>query len=138
MRTAQFLVIEDNPEDVAWLRVILKKLGLAFHLTIAEDGEQAIDCMLRRGNYNDAPIPDLIFLDMHLPLFDGLDILRLVPGSAELPIWVLTSSIAEESPVRAHFGRAVVYLIKPLSAERLLHCLRGHESFRVFLHDSIA
>jgi DNA-binding response OmpR family regulator len=61
-------------------------------LTVAEDGEQAVECLLREGRYAGNPSADLIFLDMHLPLFDGLEVLRKVPGSALLPVCMLTNS----------------------------------------------
>jgi CheY-like chemotaxis protein len=126
MRKLEILVVEDNPPDVAWLEYVLQEAGLQYHLTIARNGEQGVDGLLRRGDFAEAKAPDLIFLDMHLPVFGGLEILRRVPGSVDLPICVLTSSKEEENAVRDYFGRAISYLLKPISAESLRCCIRSH------------
>jgi CheY-like chemotaxis protein len=126
-RPVEISVVEDNPPDVAWLKMMLNEAGLCHHITVAEDGEQAVDCLLRRGRYAQCPAPDLIFLDMNLPKFGGLEILHRVPGSERLPVCILSSSKAEERLVRAHFGRPVAYLTKPVSAEALLECLQSYK-----------
>jgi CheY-like chemotaxis protein len=123
-RPVEISVVEDNPPDVAWLKMMLNEAGLCHHITVAEDGEQAVDCLLRRGRYAGCPTADLIFLDMNLPKFGGLEILYRVPGSECLPVCILSSSKAEEGLVRAHFGRPVGYLTKPVSAAALLECLQ--------------
>lgn len=126
-RPVEISVVEDNPPDVAWLKLMLNETGLYHHITVAEDGEQAVDCLLRRGRYAGCPAADIIFLDMNLPKFGGLEILHRVPGSNRLPICILSSSREEESNVLAHFGRPVGYLTKPVSVEALMKCLRTYE-----------
>ncbi len=122
-RTMNISVVEDNPPDVAWLKVILQEAGICHRITLAEDGEQGVDCLCRSGRYDGIPPPDLIFLDMHLPKFGGLEILHKVPGSRSLPVCVLSSSRDEEHVVTAYFGRPVRYLTKPVTVEALLECL---------------
>ena len=126
-RPVEISVVEDNPPDVDWLTMMLNETGLCHHITVAEDGEQAVDCLLRRGRYAGYPPPDLIFLDMNLPKFGGLEILQRVPGSNRLPICVLSSSKDEERKVLAHFGRPVGYLTKPVSVEALRECLQSYK-----------
>jgi len=130
MRTVEISVIEDSATDLQWLRVILSDVGLKHRLTVAADGEQGVDCLLRRGRYIGNPSADLIFLDMHLPKFDGLEVLRKVPDSAQLPICLLTSSERERTLIGEHFGKPIGYLIKPLSAEKLIYYLRSHAPLR--------
>ena len=109
MRPVEISVIEDSPADVRWLKMILSEVGLKHRLTVAEDGEQAVECLLREGRYAGNPSADLIFLDMHLPMFDGLEVLRKVPGSALLPVCMLTSSERERGLMAAHFKVASEY-----------------------------
>jgi CheY-like chemotaxis protein len=120
-RKLEILVVEDNPFDIECLEMALKDMGANYHLSIAQDGPQAVDHLTGRGP-NSPPRPDLIFLDMHLPKFGGLEVLRQVPDSADLPICVLTSSPSELPAVRAHFRRPIGYLLKPLSAAKLIDC----------------
>ncbi len=123
MRTIEIFVVEDNPADIYWLKYILREAGVPHHLTIASDGEQAVDCLMRKGCYQHAVKPDLIFLDIHLPKFDGLEVLRRVPESAKLPICILSSSELEKDAVSAHFQNRACYLKKPLSSEGLRSAL---------------
>jgi len=125
MRPIEISVIEDSPADLQWLKTILSEVGLKHRLTVAQDGEEAVECLLRQGHYAGNPFADLIFLDMHLPKLDGLEVLRKVPDSALLPVCVLTSSDQERQLTTNHFGRQITYLIKPLSAEKLICCLRS-------------
>ena len=75
-------VAEDNPSDVATLREVLDQVGLDYTLTVAMDGEEARDFILKSGRYRDFPPADLIFLDMNMPKLKGLEVLREVPDSA--------------------------------------------------------
>jgi len=124
-------IAEDDPGDRMWLKEVLDKLGLNYQLTIAEDGEQARDFILKNGQYSDFPPAHLIFLDMNMPKLSGLEVLRTVPDSAELPVCILTSSQQERHAVEQHFApRKVSYLMKPVDPEQLLACLRSHEYLR--------
>ena len=124
-------VAEDNPSDVATLREVLDQLGLDYSLTVVVDGEEARDFILRSGRYHDFLPADLIFLDMNMPKLNGLDVLREVPDSAELPLCVLTSSERERQSIEQHFGRKKVsYLTKPVTPEQLLQCLRSYSHLR--------
>lgn len=116
----EVLAIEDNPADRWWLEHILQALGIEFRLSWVTDGAHAVEFLLRRGTCTQVPTPDLIFLDVHLPLLDGIDILRQVPHASELPICVLTSSEKERPLFRDEFGILDSnYLLKPVSEASL-------------------
>ncbi len=130
MRQVEISAIEDNPADLQWLQIILREAGLKFHLTIAEDGEEAVDCLLRRNRYSDSPEADLVLLDVNLPKFGALEILEKIPNAATLPICMLTTSPAEQGRIEAYLKRHVSYIIKPLTREKLLSCLRSLDKLR--------
>lgn len=127
MSKMKVLVIEDEPADRLWLECILKEIGLDCSYSGVGDGERALDFLLKRGKCSLAPTPDLIFLDLHLPKLDGIEILRRVPNAHELPICILTSSDAERELFRHEFGITDSnYLIKPVSLHSLLACPHFH------------
>ncbi len=97
MRTVEVLMIEDDSADRFWLEYVLKSLRLNYSFSSVADGEDAVDFLLKRGKHAEAPTPDLIFLDVHLPMLNGLEVLRHVPNARELPVCVLTSSEDERS-----------------------------------------
>jgi CheY-like chemotaxis protein len=121
-------VAEDDPLDLMWLTTVLDQLGLNYELTVALDGEEARDFILKDGKYRNFPPAHVIFLDMNMPKLTGLEVLRQIPDSAELPVCVLTSSDSERQSIEQHFApKKVSYLSKPVDEEQLLQCLRSHE-----------
>jgi two-component system, chemotaxis family, response regulator Rcp1 len=73
---ARVLVIEDNSSDVFLLERALKQQDFLFELTHLADGSHALAFIRREGAYTDAPIPDLILVDLNLSKYNGEDILR--------------------------------------------------------------
>jgi two-component system, chemotaxis family, response regulator Rcp1 len=131
MRQLEVLAVEDNPADLGWLNYVMDKSGLKYRITVANDGAKAVDFLTKRGLYVDVPKPDLILLDVHLPKVTGYEALRQIPNARELPICVLTSSEAERDLFRKEFGiEGAKYLIKPVSPEALLACLRSYDHLR--------
>ena len=131
MRKIEVLVIEDNSADRFWLEYVLQMFGLDYSFSAATDGEDAVNFLLKRGRFSQAPTPDLIFLDAHLPMLDGIEVLRKVPNAQKLPICVLTSSPAERSLFQREFGiQDSNYLLKPVSHGSILEssCCRDHLS----------
>ena len=129
MRKIEVLVIEDNSADRFWLEYVLQMFGLDYSFSAATDGEDAVNFLLKRGKYLQAPTPDLIFLDAHLPMLNGIEVLRQVPNARELPICVLTSSAAERNIFQREFGiQDSNYLLKPVTHGSILEssCCRDH------------
>ncbi len=124
-------IAEDDPADRMWLTTVLDNLGLNYRLTIAVDGEEAREFILKLSQYTNVPPAQLIFLDMNMPKLTGLEVLREIPGSAQLPVCVLTSSQRERQLVERHFApKKVSYLRKPVDAQQLLDCMRCHDHLR--------
>jgi two-component system response regulator len=127
-RQVEVLVIEDDDLDRFWLQHTVQMCGRNCAFSTVADGEQAVDFLLKRGEYDQAPTPDLIFLDVHLPIFDGIEILRQLPNARKLPICVLTTSVSERARFRAEFGiQDSDYILKPVSREKLQASPRCHD-----------
>ncbi len=78
---ARVLVIEDNCSDVFLLERALNQQNFRFELTHLADGAQAL-AFIRRED--DAPIPDLILVDLNLSKYNGEDLLREIHGTKHL------------------------------------------------------
>lgn len=131
MRFLEVLAVEDNPADLAWLQDVMGKTGLKYRISVANDGAEAVDFLLKRGAYAQAPDLDLILLDVHLPKATGYEALRQIPNAQKLPVCVLTSSTAEKEIFRKEFGiEGAKYLLKPVSSEALLGCLSSYDHLR--------
>lgn len=73
---AWIVVVEDNAADVYLLQKALQQARVAYLLDHLTDGETAIDFFLQRSKSPDAPRPNLLILDLHLPKIDGVEVLR--------------------------------------------------------------
>ncbi len=77
-------MIEDNGSDVFLLERALNQQNVLFEMTRLADGGQALAFIRREGAYGDAPIPDLILVDLNLSKYDGEDILREIHNAKHL------------------------------------------------------
>lgn len=123
------LVVEDDPRDYALIERSIKALEgeeVRYELHWAKDGQEALDFLFRRGQYAEAPKPNLILLDLRLPKVKGFKVLEEVKKDEALrkiPVVVLTVSDYEEDMVKAYDSGAAAYLKKPAHIddfERLL------------------
>jgi len=122
---------DDNPVDLLQLKNVLDDFGLDYRLTIAEDGKEARDFILKDGRYRDFPPAHLILLDMNMPKLTGLEVLQTVPDSKDLPVCIVTSSEREKQLVEKHFSpKKVGYFTKPLDGEKLIECFRCYDHLR--------
>nr|NIS41305.1 response regulator [Desulfuromonadales bacterium] len=111
---ARILLVEDNEMNRDMLSRRLKKRG--FEVEIAIDGQQGLDMA-------NASVPDLILLDMSLPLVDGWEAAKtLKAGSAtkDIPIIALTAHAMAGDKEKALEGGCDDYDTKPVELQRLL------------------
>jgi chemotaxis family two-component system response regulator Rcp1 len=132
MRPIEILIVEDNPVDVLMTREALKSGRIMNQLSVVEDGEQAIAFLFRRGEYSEAPRPDLVLLDLNLPKKDGREILAEIKNDADLrsiPVVVLTTSQAEEDVLRSYDCGANCFIVKPVDLEQFTSTILSLEDF---------
>ena len=84
MSELKLLVIEDNPADVEMLRYGLDYDGADYTLEVLMDGQAALDFVREHRSGKRKPDVCLIVLDMHLPKYSGLEILRAIAESPAL------------------------------------------------------
>ncbi len=126
------LVVEDNPNDVAIIKRAMRKSDVKCELYFARDGEEALDFLYGQGEFEDAPRPDLILLDLNLPKINGLEVLAKVKEDERLkrlPVIVLTISEREEDMVKAYNSGAASYMTKPVDSkdfERLIQTVQEY------------
>jgi len=92
---ARILVIEDNASDVFLLERALRNQNFSFELVHLLDGGEALAFIRQQGQYADAPIPDLILMDLNLSKYTGEEILREIRATdhlAGIPVCAWSSS----------------------------------------------
>ena len=126
------LLVEDSPADVLLTKEALSDSKLLVELHVAENGMQAMEFLRHNGAYSEAPTPDLVLLDLNLPLKDGREVLAEVkadPHLRSIPVVVLTTSQAEEDVLRAYGLHANCYITKPVDFESFVNVVRSIQQF---------
>lgn len=110
----KILVVEDNEENRDSLKRRLERRG--FTVLIAEDGQQGIDTAT-------AEKPDLILMDMNMPVLDGWEATRRIkalPDLAGTPVIALTAHAMTGDRERALEAGCVDYHTKPIEFSKLM------------------
>ena len=123
------LLVEDNQDDVTLTKIAFKKAEVTNRLEVVCDGVEAMEYLFGSGRYTDRDLsnkPAVIMLDLKLPLFSGLQVLRAIrldANTRDIPVIVLTSSM-EASDQRAcqHYG-VTEYLQKPGSLSKFIEII---------------
>lgn len=133
-RAIDILLVEDDPGDELITREAFEHNKLKNRLHVAHDGEEGLNYLYRRGEFADAPRPDLILLDLNLPKYDGRQLLEKIksdPELAQIPVVVLTTSSAEEDILRSYKLHANAYVTKPVDLDQFMKAVRQIDEFFV-------
>jgi two-component system, chemotaxis family, response regulator Rcp1 len=128
----EILLVEDNPGDVRLTREALRIGKVPNTLRTVSDGLEALAYLRKEGQYHEAPVPDLILLDLNLPRKDGREVLAEIKQDPELrriPVVVMTTSAAEQDILKSYDLHANCYVTKPPDFARLVAVVRAIEDF---------
>ena len=131
-RAVEILLVEDNPGDVRLTQEALKESKVINNLYVAGDGEEAMEFLRREGKHADAPLPDLVLLDLNLPKKDGREVLEEIKTDESLkriPVVVLTTSKAEEDIYRMYSKHANCYITKPIDFDQFVEVVKSIDDF---------
>ena len=117
------LLVEDDPDHELLTIRALKKSKMANDVTVARDGEEALQALFGDG----VALPPVVLLDLKLPKLDGLEVLRRIRSSEStrmLPVVVLTSSDEERDVVRSYSLGVNSYIRKPVNFQEFAEATR--------------
>ena|SRR5579884_1763657 len=110
--TVDILLIEDNPGDVRQFKTLITG---DFNITVAETGAEALDRLFRRGRFRSDPYPDIVVLDLNLPVLSGHEVLNAIRGNSStfhLPVVVWSASSRPSDISKAYELGACAYMVK--------------------------
>jgi len=113
------LVAEDEPDTAELLRHLLQRAS--FDVAVVSTGDAALEAVFERR-------PDLVLLDLRLPVTNGLEVCRLLKArssTSSIPVIMLTALTSESDRVAGLEAGADDYITKPFSARELLARVRA-------------
>jgi CheY-like chemotaxis protein len=119
---ARLLFVDDDPFTLETLARAVEVLG--HQALIASSGKEAYQLATEQ-------LPDLIFTDMRLSDTDGvslIDVLQSQENTADIPMFILSASPAEDAVERSHAAGARLYLNKPIRLQTLLDLIQEYTS----------
>ena len=131
-KNVEILLVEDNEGDIILTREAFKAAKVTNTIHVARDGEEAMDFLHKRGNFEDAVTPDIILLDLNLPKKDGRQTLQEIKDDENLrriPVVIMTSSKAEEDIVKTYNLHANCYVSKPVDMVAFINVVNAMEHF---------
>jgi CheY-like chemotaxis protein len=120
---------DDDVDDRMLARDALLESRLANELYLVADGQELMDYLNRRGEYEQpstSPRPGVILLDLNMPKKDGFEALteiRSDPDLRQIPVVILTTSKAEEDIYRGYDLGANSFVTKPVTFDGLVQAM---------------
>jgi two-component system, response regulator len=124
------LLVEDNDDDAELTKMAFAEAQIANPVVRVHDGAEALDYVLRRGQYadlDDRDLPVVVLLDLNLPRVGGLQVLKEIrnnPRTAFLPVVVLSSSDEHRDRLGAYAEHANSYVRKPVDYDQFVRASR--------------
>jgi CheY-like chemotaxis protein len=125
----RILIVEDDPNDVELTLTALTDYNLANEVVVTRDGQQALDYLYCRGQFNTRSTgnPAVMLLDLKLPKIDGLEVLQQIKSDERLkmiPVVVLTSSHEEKDMMRSYRLGVNAYVVKPVDFHEFVNAVK--------------
>ena len=125
----EILLVEDNALDAELTTRALKNGGLANKLLWVRDGQEALDFLVRTGDYaeREDTVPRLVLLDLKMPKVDGMEVLKAVKANEKtkrIPVVVMTSSQEERDVAQTYDMGVNSYVVKPVDFNSLAELAR--------------
>jgi CheY-like chemotaxis protein len=133
------LLVEDNPDDEALTLRALKKNNIMNEVTVARDGQQALDYFFGAGA-SARSMPSVVLLDLKLPKIDGLEVLRRIRADERTrlqPVVILTSSKEEQDVINGYRLGTNSYIRKPVDFDQFVEAIRQLGLYWLVLNEAV-
>ncbi len=121
------LMADDDDDDCLLAKKALEQSGLVAQLNFVKDGEELMDYLCERNDYEcDVSKPDIILLDLNMPKMNGLEALKAIKSNqmlSHIPVIVLTTSKADHDICNSYSFGASSYITKPASFKGLVETM---------------
>ncbi len=132
LKLAHILLVEDNEGDILLTQEAFDECRIKTIISVARNGQEALDFLFKKGAFADVKKPDLILLDINMPIFNGHEVLKQLKADEQLkkiPVIMLTTSSSERDISTAYENHCNSYVKKPLDIDDFLKAVLKIEEF---------
>jgi CheY-like chemotaxis protein len=129
---AHILLVEDNEGDVLLTLEAFEECKVKTKISVVRNGQEALDFLFQSGKFTNAIKPDLILLDINIPIFSGHEVLARIKSDSNLkkiPVIMLTTSSSQKDLDKAYGNHCNGYIIKPIDISEFLIAVLKIEAF---------
>jgi CheY-like chemotaxis protein len=134
------LLVDDSPNDVTLVRSALENAHFGNDIVVAEDGEEALDFLYKRGKFenHNSDVPVFILLDIKMPLMDGIEVLKVIRSDVKfnkVPIIMLTSSRDTNDLQSCYDNGANSFVVKPINISEFIGVVKELGQYWVVINE---
>lgn len=132
LKLAHILLVEDNEGDILLTLDAFEESKLETKVSVTRNGQEALDFLNKKGAFTKAKRPDIILLDINIPIFNGLEVLQEIKQDEilkKIPVIMLTTSSNEADIDKAYKNYCNSYIKKPLEMEEFMQAILKIEEF---------
>jgi CheY-like chemotaxis protein len=138
IKPTHILLVEDNEGDVLLTMEAFEECEIEIEtkISVAKNGQEALDFLYQRSEYANVKKPDLILLDINMPIFSGHEVLERIksdPNLKKIPVIMLTTSSNQKDITKAYENHCNGYIKKPLDISEFMEAILKIEDFRLKL-----
>ncbi|HWJ29712.1 MAG TPA: response regulator [Flavisolibacter sp.] len=116
-KVVNILLVEDDQLDVMNIKRAFDKLNILYRLTVAKNGEEALDVLEGKNAESMYTLPDFILLDINMPRMNGLELLQIIKNNEtwkNIKCFIITTSDETQDKLAAQQFQISGYIVKPL------------------------
>lgn len=132
LKSAHILLVEDNEGDILLTLDAFEESKLKTKVSVARNGQEALDFLYKKGEFIAVQRPDLILLDINIPIYNGLEVLKIIKLDETLmkiPVIMLTTSASQKDVEKAYSNYCNSYIKKPLEMGEFINVVLKIEEF---------
>ncbi|MEB2780970.1 response regulator [Algoriphagus sp. C2-6-M1] len=132
LKLAHILLVEDNEGDILLTLDAFEESKFETQVSVARNGQEALDFLNKKGEFSNAQRPDIILLDINIPIFNGLEVLEGIKQDESLkkiPVIMLTTSSNQKDIEKAYKNYCNSYIKKPLEMDEFMDAILKIEEF---------